>query len=219
MKKQVLLIAVAIFSFGAMQAQDIRFGAKAGVNFASIGGDFTDGVDGKTGFHVGGVVEIMLTDQFAIQPELLYSAQGAKQEYNEDFAGVSITYTDKIKLDYINIPIMAKYYVTEGFAIEAGPQVGFLVSANSESEADISGNQELIDLLDDEDFASEDFDISDSTSGLDLGIGAGVSYRLDMGVFFSGRYVLGLSNINDFEGSDDFKQQNNVIQLSVGYSF
>lgn len=200
MKKQILLIAVAIFSFSVMQAQDVRFGAKAGVNFASIGGDFTDGVDGTTGFHIGGLVELMLTDNFSVQPEVLYSAQGAESEETDG----GITVTSKLKLDYINIPIMAKYYVTEGLALEAGPQVGFLASANSEVEF---GGE------------TEETDISDFTSGLDLGVGAGASYRLDMGVFFGARYVLGLSNINDYDGSDDVKQQNNVIQVSVGYSF
>lgn len=207
MKKQVVLIAVAIFSFGAMQAQDIRFGAKAGVNFASIGGDETDGVDGLTAFHIGGLAEIMITEQFGVQPEILYSAQGAKSE--ESFDGVTIT--SKTKLDYLNIPIMAKYYVTEGLALEAGPQVGFLVSANAEDE--VEGD------TGDFDFETGDVDISDFTSGIDFGVGVGASYRLDMGVFFGARYNLGLSNINDFEGSDDFKNQNNVIQISVGYLF
>ncbi len=207
MKKQVILIAVAIFSFGAMQAQDIRFGAKAGVNFASIGGEDTD-AEGKTGFHIGGLVEIMLTDQFAIQPELLYSAQGAK---TEEVQG-GITFKDKLKLDYINIPIMAKYYVTEGLALEAGPQIGFLVSANTEFE--VEGDDD-----DNFEFESGEEDISEFINGLDLAVGLGASYRLDMGVFFGVRYNLGLSNINDFEGSDDFKQQNNVFQLSVGYLF
>ncbi|MAZ72452.1 MAG: hypothetical protein CMC70_04830 [Flavobacteriaceae bacterium] len=220
MKKQVLLIAIAIFSFGIMQAQDIRFGAKAGVNFASIGGDETDGIEGKTGFHIGGLVEIMLTDQFAIQPELLYSAQGAKFEETDSEDGISVTVTDKTKLDYINLPIMAKYYVTEGLALEAGPQIGFLVSANAETELDISGidDPEFIEFIEDE-FGVGDQDISDGTSGIDFGLGLGASYRLDMGVFFGARYTLGLSNINDFEGSDNFKQQNNVFQVSVGYLF
>tara|TARA_R100000935_G_scaffold55682_2_gene85972 strand:+ start:66144 stop:66806 length:663 start_codon:yes stop_codon:yes gene_type:complete len=220
MKKQVLLIAVAIFSFGVMQAQDIRFGAKAGVNFASIGGDFTDGVEGKTGFHIGGLVEIMLSDKFAVQPELLYSAQGAKIEDSDTQFGITVTETSKTKLDYINIPIMGKFYVTEGLALEAGPQVGFLVSANAESEIEVSGDvdPEILDEINNQ-FPSGDVDISDFTSGVDFGVGVGASYRLDMGVFFGARYTLGLSNINDGPGADSVKQQNNVFQFSVGYLF
>ncbi|RDK85348.1 porin family protein [Marinirhabdus gelatinilytica] len=215
MKKQVLFIAIAIFSFGAMNAQDLRFGAKAGVNFASIGGDNTDDVEGRTGFHIGGLVEIMFTEKFGIQPEILYSAQGYSLEDEED----GFTFSDETNLDYINIPVMAKYYIVEGLAVEAGPQVGFLVSANQEFE--VQGPN-------DEQFESGEEDISDFVSGIDFGLALGASYRLDMGVFFGARYTLGLSNIN--EGDVDFgifgdldidvpENQNNVFQVSVGYSF
>ncbi|WP_203295867.1 porin family protein [Luteirhabdus pelagi] len=209
MKKLVLFAAVAVFGLTTMTAQEVRLGAKAGVNFASIGGDGTDGVDGRTSFHVGGLVEIPISEKFSVQPELLYSSQGAKSEYTEDFGfGVTADVEEKLKLDYINIPILAKFYVAEGFSLQAGPQIGFLVSANAEIEYSAEGESD-----------SEDADVSDFYSGLDLGVGAGAGYRLNNGVFFQARYVLGLSNINDFEGSDDFKNQNNVIQVSVGYSF
>ncbi|MCT8340143.1 PorT family protein [Flavobacteriaceae bacterium TK19130] len=208
MKKLVLFAAVAVFGLTTMTAQEVRLGAKAGINFASIGGDETDGVDGRTSFHIGGLVEIPISEKFSVQPELLYSSQGASSEYSETFFGETISFEETVKLDYINIPILAKFYVAEGFSLEAGPQVGFLVSANSEFEASGGGESE-----------SGDEDISDNVSGLDLGVGAGAGYRLNNGVFFQARYVLGLSNINDFEGSDDFKNQNNVIQVSVGYSF
>ncbi|PVW15684.1 porin family protein [Marixanthomonas spongiae] len=208
MKKLLLFAAFAVFATTFSFAQEVRLGAKAGVNFASIGGDETDDVDGRTSFHIGGVVEIPISEVFSVQPELLYSSQGAKEEYSEDFLGETISAKAEMKLDYINIPILAKYYVAEGFSIEAGPQVGFLVSANGEYEVSGGGQSE-----------SEEEDISDFVSGVDFGIGAGVGYRLPMGVFFQARYTLGLSNINDGEGSDDFKNQNNVIQLSVGYSF
>ncbi|RFN58057.1 porin family protein [Marixanthomonas ophiurae] len=206
MKKLLLMAALAVFGLTTTNAQEVRLGAKAGVNFASVGGDETDGVDGRTSFHVGGLVEIPISEVFSVQPELLYSSQGAKTE--DSFNGEN--FESKTKLDYINIPILAKFYVADGFSIEAGPQIGFLVSANQEFE----GGGE-----------SEEDDVSEFYSGIDLGIGAGASYRLTNGVFFSARYVLGLSNIIDddedieLEDSDDFKRQNNVIQLSVGYSF
>jgi len=188
MKKLLLCAAVAVFAFANVNAQEVKFGAKAGVNFASIGGDDTDDVDGLTSFHVGGVAEIMFSDKFSFQPELLYSEKG--------FSVDDIDY----KLNYISLPLMAKYYVAEGFSIEAGPQVGFLMSAKATD-------------------GDDDVDIDDVISSVDFGVGVGVGYKLDSGLNFAARYNLGLSNINDFEGSDDFKNQNNVIQLSVGYMF
>ena len=87
----------------------------------------TDGTDSKTSFHIGGVVEIPISDSFSVQPELLYSSQGAKAE--SSFGG-----DVDFKLSYLNLPIMAKYYVAENFSLEAGPQVGLLLSAKVESD-------------------------------------------------------------------------------------
>lgn len=199
MKKLMLMGAFAVFGLSNVNAQDdsasklkVTFGAKAGVNFATVGGDETGGTSSRTAFHVGGVAEIAISEKFSVQPELLYSAQGAVR----DFEGVDVD----VKLDYLNIPIMAKYYVADGFSVEAGPQIGLLLSA----EADGGGETE---------------DLKDSISGIDFGLGIGAGYKMESGLNFSARYNLGISNINDFEGSDDISNQNNVFQISVGYFF
>lgn len=190
--KKILLSAAAIMAFGfASQAQDIKFGAKAGLNIADFGGD-AETSGSRTGFHVGVVAEFKLTEQFSIQPELLYSMQGAKYETVNDFAIVE----QDMKLDYLNVPIMAKYYLFEGFSIQAGPQVGFLMSAKD-----------------------EDTDVKDSFKSIDFALNGGVGYELPLGVFFQARYSAGLANIADGEGSDDYSINNNVISLSVGYKF
>lgn len=217
MKKLGFLAIIAIMSFSTVNGQEVRMGIKGGVNFANIGGDNTDGLDGLTGFHLGGLVEIPVTERFAVQPEVLYSAQGAKREITRSFGDVSFKATGKTKLDYINIPILAKYYLVDGLAVEAGPQVGFLVSANSKSELDLNGIDPDIANSIEQEFESGDIDISDQTQGIDFGLALGASYRLNMGVFFGARYTLGLSNIH--KDSGDFKNQNNVFQLSAGYSF
>lgn len=193
MKKLCLIVAAAIFSLTSVYAQgDVKIGAKAGVNFASLTGD-DEGLEGKTSFHVGAVVEIPVSDVFSVQPELLFSDQGAKFEENNDV---------KFNVGYLSVPIMAKYYVAEGFSLEAGPQVGFLLSAK---------------LKDDND--SED--IKDELKGIDFGLGLGAGYRLDNGLNFNLRYNLGLSNIvdDDSSESDDFELKNSVFQISVGYFF
>lgn len=92
MKKIMLLTAIAVFTFATGNAQDgVSFGAKAGVNLASIGGDDVDGLDGRTSLHLGGVVEIPVSDRFSVQGEVLYSAQGA----TDSEEGVDVT----LKLD------------------------------------------------------------------------------------------------------------------------
>ncbi|MEW7278131.1 porin family protein [Aquimarina sp. 2201CG1-2-11] len=207
--KKLLLFAVltSLSLVSNAQEEEIRFGAKAGINFATITGDETDNVGGKTGFHVGAVVEIPLSEKFAFQPEILYSTQGSKYESSFEVFNETTTEETTTKLNYLNIPLIGKFYIVEGFSLQAGPKVGFLLSAKREQEDTDSEGTE-----------TEDVDIKDTTKGLDFGVNFGLGYQMDMGLFFDARYNLGLSNINDIEGSSA-KNQNNVIQLSIGYKF
>lgn len=205
--KKILLVGVLLFA-GVVNAQQLNLGAKAGVNFASISGDDTEELDGKVGFHLGLISEILFSEKFAFQPEILYSSQGAKAEGSETFEGITASYEAKIKLDYINVPLLAKYYVSPNFNIHAGPQVGFLVKSEAEAEYSFAGETE-----------SETEDLKDVTKGVDFALAAGLGYKMDMGLFFDARYNLGLSNIWDYEEDDDFSQKNNVFQVSVGFMF
>ena len=194
--KKIILSAIALgaFSFAAQaQTPDLKLGAKAGVNLANI---TNAEADMKTGFHVGVLAEIFINEKFSVQPELLYSSQGAKSKVE------GIEY--KSSLDYINIPIMAKYYVMDGLSVQAGPQVGFLVKA----EDKISGG-----------IASGTRDIKDELQSVDFGINLGAGYELPMGVFFDARYNLGLSKINKESESGMKDLKNGVFQISVGYKF
>jgi len=220
MKKLFLMTAIAVFGFTSMHAQEVSFGAKAGMNIATIGGDFgnyddywegdaSDNVKSRVGFHIGALAEIMINEKFAVQPEILFSSQGFKTEYSFGSERVE----SNVNLSYINVPIMAKFFPIENLAIEAGPQVGFLVSAKEDYEYTDSDFPEYDE--------SGDEDVKDSVNGIDFALGAGASYKLDMGVFFSARYVLGLSAVDDDAYYDDysFSRKNRVFQLSVGYMF
>lgn len=177
MKKLILFSAFALALVMTTSAQSFKFGAKAGVNFASLNGDGADGLDGITNIHFGAVAEIGISDKFAFQPELLYSAQGA-----------SVSDID-INLNYLTVPLLAKFKISEGFSIEAGPQVGFLV------KDEVLG----------ENLEADSFDFA-----LNLGLG----YTLDNGLFFQGRYSFGLTEI-----AEDADATNGAFQLSVGYFF
>ncbi|PKA84304.1 outer membrane protein with beta-barrel domain [Ulvibacter sp. MAR_2010_11] len=124
MKKLLIMAAIAVFGFTTANAQGVSFGVKAGANFASINGDDADDLDGRTSFHVGGVVNIGISELFAVQPELVYSAQGFEFE---DVKG---------KLDYVNIPIMADFTVADGLSLQGGPQVGINISAKQEFDGE-----------------------------------------------------------------------------------
>lgn len=198
MKKVLIFIAIAVFALNTVHSQEFRLGAKAGLNVASLGGKNygLGNLGARTSFHVGGLVEIPLEGKFSLQPELLYSAEGAN--WSLENGGLDI------KLDYIRVPLMTKFYIIEGLSAEAGPVFGYLVSAEKEDHSEnVPFTVDPMDLY----------------KSFDTAIGVGASYRLNMGVFFSLRYNKGLLNVNKKYLTNDYKNQSNVFQASVGYSF
>ena len=190
MRNLILTTAIILGLVMTTKGQNVQFGIKGGLNLANLSGD-TFGLDSRTSLHFGALVEIPMSKVFSIQPEIMYSAQGAKSD------------NDLLKLDYLNILGMAKYYAADGVSFEAGPQIGFLLSATSE--------------IDDEG------DIKDELNEFDFGINFGVGYKMETGLNLGLRYNLGLANvynnITDFFFDDDFKAQNGVFQFYIGYMF
>lgn len=183
MKKVVFVAFLAVFGFAKVNAQEVKFGAKAGFNIANAGGDNSSNFGDVTSWHLGVVAEIPFTSKFSFQPELMYSRQG-------------FSFGDAIvELNYLNVPLMGKYYVLKGLSIEAGPQVGFLLSAEAEGT-----------------------DVKDLYKSVDFGVNLGLGYKLENGLNFGARYNFGLSDINDIPGSAA-KNRNNALQVSVGYFF
>lgn len=214
--KKVLFAAVAVFGFITTQAQEIKFGAKAGLNGSTLIGDAED-AKMIIGAHVGAFAEIKINDKFSFQPELLFSMQGAKSEYSEseEFGGDIYSYSEesKVKLNYLNVPLMAKYYATQKFYVEAGPQIGFLISAKSDYEY-----TELINGSVDYSESEDGFDVKDNFKSVDFGFNFGLGYEFTENIFTGVRYNLGLSDITDITGFDD-KVKNGVFQVSFGYKF
>src|SRR5690554_2275250 len=197
-KLMIAAIAVVGFSAAGLAQQQVKFGPKAGVNLANLSG--MDDTDMKIGFHVGAVAEIKFNDKFSLQPELLYSAQGTKIDMSMDIPMIGkLEFESKTNLDYINIPIMAKYYFVEGFSVEVGPQVSFLIKAEEKAKSDGE---------------SETLDIKDGLNSIDFGLGFGLAYDLPQGLFINARYNLGLTDIVKDNNGDAVK--NSVIQVEIG---
>lgn len=116
--KKIFLIGM--FLIGALSAQaQIALGIKAGANFSDTEGTINTSM--RTGFHAGAVLQLKYNN-FAIQPELLYSMQGSK---------VTVAGVKDINLSYVTVPVLVKYYVlTDILSIDAGPQFAFLVDDN-----------------------------------------------------------------------------------------
>jgi hypothetical protein len=139
MKKIILAITlIAITTIGA-QAQT-SFGLKGGMTSSNLtvsGSGVSISMSSKIGFYAGAFAEIGVSENFAVQPEVLYALLGAQIKNGGQ--------TEKMNLSYVNIPVLAKYKMN-GFSIFAGPQIGILVSAK-----DQDGNSGK------EDFKSTDF--------------------------------------------------------------
>lgn len=209
--KKILLTTIAMLVLNYANAQtEISYGAKAGLNLSNLNGIDED-VSTRTSFHLGGFAEIAITEEFSFQPELIYSSQGAKSEVSLDSEFGTIRGTTVFKLDYLNLPLLGKYYVTENFSLLGGPQIGFLLSAKADVEATASTDDGSIS-------ESGTVDLKEVLKSVDFGLNLGLEYKFDNKFKFGANYVLGLSNIAKEAESDD-ALKNRVLQFSVGYSF
>ncbi len=196
MKRVFLAICLFCISCHLMaQEEKIRFGGKAGINLSEIRGS----TDYRTSFHVGVLTEIPVLNKISVQPELVYSSQGG-ETVTSDFEAI-------FKLDYLNIPVMLKLYLGKRFNFQAGPQVGFLLSARRESVDSFGGITETLDE-----------DIKSFLSDVDFGLSFGLAYQWKIGVFIDTRYNLGVTDISkvEFNNSDI---ENGTFQFSLGYMF
>ena len=174
-----------------------KFGVKAGVNLSNMsnGMDFNPDFKMGAGFRVGGLVNLRWgqrtenslpgTGWFGLQPELMYSMQ-------------QVGTADKsFKLNIIQVPVMVKIYPTTQLSFEVGPEFSYVISA-SPNEMNFDGAQIK----------------TGDIKGLNMGIGAGLSYDFDMGLTIGVRYSYGF---NKMAKNLDWKASN--IQVTVGWLF
>lgn len=209
MRKIALLIALTIF--GLTQANAQNFGFKGGYNYSSFNGDVAkdNTLKGLSGFYVGALLELPLGDVLSIQPEVIYSRQGAVWE-QKDILG---EFKKDLKLDYLNIPVMAKVNLGPLF-LQGGVQFGFLVGKPEVSYT--RGAQRVTEKVD-----------KDAYAAFDFGVGAGLGVNLSQHFFVEARYTHSLTNALDPNNnslknahiSDDNNFKNAVLSLGLGVKF
>lgn len=195
MKKFLLIVCVCVFAGSFSYAQDLKFGAKAGLNLSNVVGDDVEDVDMKAGLYFGGFMNVSLSEKLSFQPELLYSAQGWKEDVEEGFGGGDV----KIKTSYLNIPMLLKMSLgsSDKVHVYAGPQLGFLLDAEAE-------------------YKDEDMDMKDQFNSVDFSLNLGLSFNVSDNMTLDVRYNRGLSKLAD-EG--DAKVYNSGFQFGASYSF
>ena len=189
--KKLFLMAVVMLASVASYAQhavgSFTLQPKIGMNIA----DLTDveKSDARIGLAVGAEFEYQLTDIVSVSAGALYSMQGCKDD--------EVT----VKLDYINVPLLANVYVAKGFAVKLGLQPSFKVNYK------YSGNGASFD--------GDEMDWAPKANGVDLSIPVGVSYEYNNFVL-DGRYNFGVTKAFDSKAE---KSKNSVFQITLGYKF
>jgi opacity protein-like surface antigen len=191
--RTTVILFLFVISFSTSRAQ-VSYGAKAGLNLSRL--KFTNSdyeTSFKTGFHLGGFVNYGFNDKLFIEGELFYSAEGGKEEYTP--TGVDGT----ISMGMLQLPVLARLRLSEGFFAEAGPQFGFLLSIKEE-------------------YAGSKSDISEYYKKFHVGAAVGLGYRLQAvdGLSLSGRYSFGLSPVNNTSVAGG-ALKSRVISLGVLY--
>jgi long-subunit fatty acid transport protein len=197
MKKVFVLIAAAIVSMSAMA--QVQFGAKVGFDMTNFwGSDVEHGM--KPSYQAGLLMEYKFNPHFAIAPEVVFASQGGKYKALDlNLFNLDVSKTVTFNTNYINVPVMLKYYVSPAFSIDLGPQVGF----NIYSKYSIEDVDKAID-------------IKDNTKTVDFGVGLGGTYNLTENAFVQARYTMGMTKVFDGEYN---KEKNGNVQLAFGMKF
>ncbi|WP_299826410.1 porin family protein [uncultured Pontibacter sp.] len=176
--------------YGGFSGPNAGFGLKGGVNFAEINGSdkaMLGDIDGYTSFHAGIFAQLALSNFFSIQSELLYSRKGYER-------------TDStFRFDYLELPVLAVFNLTDNISIHLGPQIGTMVSAKQE------GKEVNLDRF----------------NTFDYGVAAGLEARISR-FRLGGRYNLGFADVIKTNAAgqnvtSDIKQ--GVLQVYLGVGF
>lgn len=206
----------------AGSAAGVRFGLRAGLNVADISGDAVQGLLGaadftqgavtralRPGFHVGLYATLPISAGFAIEPGLSYSEKGTVLRGTVpvpalEFLNTKLTGT--ARLAYLDVPVLAKVFLTNGFYLFAGPQASFLLSGKARAEAGALGFTAY----------KQDFDLKSQLRSVDFAAVGGLGYQFGNGLGLSAGYDYGLTSL---DAGHRFDAQNRVIKASVNFSF
>jgi len=212
MKKLMMIAAMMLMSIGAFAQNEvgqITLKPTVGLNIATM--TKFDYKKTRPGVIAGVEAEYGVAEKFGVTAGLFYSMQGVKQDWSESESvanvvvsgGAKATY----KLDYLNIPILAQYYVIPGLAVKAGIQPGFCISKKYDAEGNVTiAGQNIFS-------ESEKGKIEDGIKSFQFAIPVGLSYEYQSFVL-DARY-----NIYATKAIKDADSRHSVFTISLGYKF
>lgn len=210
-----LLLSLFCFSITSIiTAQETKYGAKLGFNYSSIVGDLTEGLKFRFSGHGGIFVETEINQKFAIKSELLYSSQGF--QFSSDLESIennemTLDQTDfrtNVQLNYLTLPVLGKFALSNVLYIEFGPQFGFLLNQVTK----------IRNLNQADNIVSDNRNTISGNFRLDYGAAAGLDIKINNKFSVAPRFYIGLRNrLNEFAGN--LQNYNLAIQLSAAYLF
>ena len=204
MKKIVIALMCTILATGAAMAQEkFTFGPKIGVDYTHYWGENVEH-GGHLNYQAGVFMEYRFTSKFSIAPEVVFAAQGGKYDFKRNIEGIDVELKETDHVNYINVPVMLKYYVAPALSIDFGPQVGFNVYSKNTIEGKVEKLKE-----------KQTTDMKKYTKTVDFGLGLGLTYNITEEVFIQARYTMGLTKV--FNVDDDSKNGNG--QIAIGFRF
>jgi len=193
-------------------AQGVAVGIKGGANYSSVVGDLTDGVQFRFSGHAGVFATLDVAYNFKLQPEVVYSSQGF--QFTTDLLAIDSGTTTNpnrtrtnVRLNYLTLPIVAKFRVSDKLHLEFGPQFGFLIDQVTVVKTldGSNGNSEVRKTQVQGNFQ------------LDYGGAVGLGIRLTENLELSPRFYLGLRDrLNQLP---QLQNVNVTIQLALAYRF
>lgn len=210
------MFVFAVSTAFAAQAQNASFGIRGGANISNLSGDLRDEdrFENKVGFHAGIMANFGIVDNFfSIQPELLYSVKGFKNEDSEvSFLGQTRRREGKVNYNYLDLPVMARIKAGPLY-FEAGPQASYLLSVNNETKTYINGNLQSTD---------RDEKSKDGLSEFEVGYVAGIGFTsannaISFGVRYNGAFSDFVKEDVNFEG-DLTNARHSTFMVTVGFA-
>lgn len=189
MKKGLLLTAILLLATTGAFAQYWNFGPKIGANFSNVNG--FDGAKTRVGVTAGAFADRAITDGFSLEAGLMWSQQG----FLYDFEGTNV----RIHLNYVNMPIVTKFYFADGFNLQMGAQFGYLVTAKQDRPEGIG--------------------LKSVFNKYNADIVTGLGYDFRFGLLLEARYHIGLVNL--YRGADAFGAdlRNGYLNFVAGWRF
>lgn len=149
-----------------------------------------------------------INPQWSLESGLRFAAKGNKTSFDSDsdsFEGEAYSFEDKTRLNYIDVPVLARYQIGgNGFSVYGGVQPSLLLSANQKSSGSESENQSM--------------NLKDSFKTLDMAGSLGVGYQFKNGIQLNLGYDHGFSNIAKSNAFGMGNINNRTFKLSVGYA-